>query len=49
METGDALGHENMGKVVEVGSEVSNLKVGDRVAVPFTIPCAECFFCKRGF
>jgi len=43
------LGHENMGEVVEVGSEVINLKVGDRVVVPFTIACGECFFCRRGF
>ena len=49
MESGDVLGHENMGEVVEVGSEISNLKVGDRVVVPFTIACGECFFCKRGF
>jgi threonine dehydrogenase-like Zn-dependent dehydrogenase len=49
METGDVLGHETMGEVVETGSEVSNLKVGDRVVVPFTIACGECFFCKRGF
>jgi threonine dehydrogenase-like Zn-dependent dehydrogenase len=49
MESGDVLGHEDMGEVVEVGSEVSNLKIGDRVVVPFTIACGECFFCKRGF
>ncbi len=49
MHSGDVLGHENMGEVVEVGSGVSNLKVGDRVVVPFTISCGECFFCKRGF
>jgi threonine dehydrogenase-like Zn-dependent dehydrogenase len=49
MENGDVLGHETMGEVVEVGSETKNLKVGDRVVVPFTISCGECFFCKRGF
>ena len=49
MHSGDVLGHENMGEVVEVGSEVANLKVGDRVVVPFTIACGECFFCQRGF
>jgi threonine dehydrogenase-like Zn-dependent dehydrogenase len=38
-----------MGEVVELGSEVKNLKIGDRVVVPFTIACGECFFCKRGF
>jgi threonine dehydrogenase-like Zn-dependent dehydrogenase len=49
MEKGDVLGHETMGEVVEVGAEVNNLKVGDRVVVPFTIACGECLFCKRGF
>jgi threonine dehydrogenase-like Zn-dependent dehydrogenase len=49
MKHGDVLGHETMGEVVEVGSEVKNLKVGDRVVVPFTISCGESFFCKRGF
>ncbi len=47
MEEGDVLGHENMGEVVEVGSEVKNLKVGDRVVVPFNIACGECFFCNK--
>jgi threonine dehydrogenase-like Zn-dependent dehydrogenase len=49
MESGDVLGHETMGEVVEVGSEVPDLRPGDRVVVPFTISCGECFFCKRGF
>jgi threonine dehydrogenase-like Zn-dependent dehydrogenase len=49
MKSGDVLGHETMGRVVEVGSGVKNLNVGDRVVVPFTISCGECFFCKRGF
>ena len=49
MKSGDVLGHENMGEVVEVGSENKKLKVGDRVVVPFTISCGECFFCKNGF
>jgi threonine dehydrogenase-like Zn-dependent dehydrogenase len=44
---GDILGHEFMGEVVEVGPEVSNLKVGDRVVVPFTICCGRCFYCER--
>ena len=48
MKSGDILGHENMGIVVEVGAEVSNLKKGDRVVVPFTISCGECWFCKKG-
>jgi threonine dehydrogenase-like Zn-dependent dehydrogenase len=47
MEKGDVLGHEPMGEVVEVGSAVTNLKPGDRVVVPFTISCGECFFCKK--
>jgi threonine dehydrogenase-like Zn-dependent dehydrogenase len=49
MKKGDLLGHENMGEVVEVGSENKKLKVGDRVVVPFTIACGECFFCRNGF
>jgi threonine dehydrogenase-like Zn-dependent dehydrogenase len=49
MEKGDVLGHETMGEVVEVGKGNSKLKVGDRVVVPFTISCGECFFCKKGF
>ena len=49
MEKGDVLGHETMGEVLEVGSENKKLKVGDRVVVPFTISCGECFFCKKGF
>ncbi|MBV9957252.1 MAG: glutathione-dependent formaldehyde dehydrogenase [Acidobacteria bacterium] len=47
MEKGDILGHEPMGEVVEVGSEVTNLKPGDRVVVPFTISCGNCFFCQK--
>lgn len=49
MESGDVVGHECMGEVVEVGHDNKKLKVGDRVVVPFTISCGECFFCKRGF
>jgi threonine dehydrogenase-like Zn-dependent dehydrogenase len=49
MKSGDVLGHENMGEVVEVGRENMKLKVGDRVVVPFTISCGECFFCTNGF
>lgn len=48
MKSGDILGHEFMGEVVEVGSENKKLKVGDRVVVPFNICCGECFFCKKG-
>src|SRR5882757_777152 len=49
MEKGDVLGHEFMGEVVELGSAVKNLKIGDRVVVHFTIACGKCFFCKKGF
>lgn len=48
MQEGDILGHEFMGEVVDVGREVDNLKVGDRVVVPFPISCGRCFFCQRG-
>ena len=46
MKSGDVLGHETMGEVVEVGSDNrAGLKKGDRIVVPFTISCGECFFC----
>ena len=48
MESGDIMGHEFMGEVVEVGKDNKKLKVGDRVVVPFTICCGECEQCKRG-
>lgn len=48
MECGDVMGHEFMGEVVEVGSENKELRVGDRIVVPFTITCGECEQCKRG-
>lgn len=48
MESGDIPGHETLGVVMEVGSAVSNLKVGDRVVVPFTISCGQCWFCLKG-
>ncbi|EKS69942.1 MULTISPECIES: zinc-dependent alcohol dehydrogenase [Caballeronia] len=48
MESGDIMGHEFMGEVVEVGNANSMLKIGDRVVVPFTIICGECEQCKRG-
>src|SRR5512141_1525574 len=47
MQRGDILGHEFMGEVVEVGPAVKNLSVGDRVIVPFTIACGNCYFCKN--
>jgi threonine dehydrogenase-like Zn-dependent dehydrogenase len=48
MKSGDIMGHEFMGIVVEPGPEVRNLKVGDRVIVPFTIACGQCYYCKLG-
>ena len=48
MESGDILGHEFMGEVVEVGSPGHKLKKGDRVIVPFNINCGECRMCREG-
>lgn len=48
MKSGDIMGHEFMGEVVEVGAENKRLKVGDRIVVPFTIICGECEQCRRG-
>ncbi|MBG6217807.1 threonine dehydrogenase-like Zn-dependent dehydrogenase [Arthrobacter sp. CAN_A6] len=48
MDRGDILGHEPMGIVEEVGSEVTNIKAGDRVVIPFNISCGHCFMCSRG-
>lgn len=47
-EHGDVLGHEFMGEVMEIGRGVGNLKVGDRVVVPFPIACGACLPCKEG-
>jgi threonine dehydrogenase-like Zn-dependent dehydrogenase len=47
MKEGDILGHEFMGEVVEVGREVKNLNVGDRVVVPAPIACGNCRACER--
>jgi threonine dehydrogenase-like Zn-dependent dehydrogenase len=47
MQKGDIVGHEFMGEVQEVGSAVRNLKVGDRIVVPFPISCGKCFFCQK--
>ncbi|GJE41061.1 zinc-dependent alcohol dehydrogenase [Methylobacterium soli] len=50
MKSGDIMGHESMGEVVEVGRGINGaLKKGDRIVVPFTIICGECDQCKRGF
>jgi threonine dehydrogenase-like Zn-dependent dehydrogenase len=48
MTAGDILGHEPMGIVEEVGPEVTDLKPGDRVVIPFTIACGHCFMCGGG-
>lgn len=48
LDRGDILGHEPMGVVVEVGRDVTQLSVGDRVVVPFNISCGHCFYCVRG-
>jgi threonine dehydrogenase-like Zn-dependent dehydrogenase len=47
MKKGDVIGHEPMGVVVEKGPEVRTLSVGDRVVVPFTISCGQCWFCQK--
>ena len=46
MEKGDIMGHEFMGEVVELGRDVKNLKIGDRVVVPFPIACGQCLACS---
>ena len=48
LDEGDILGHESMGIVEEVGSEVTELSAGDRVVVPFNISCGTCFMCEQG-
>ncbi|HEU4737552.1 MAG TPA: zinc-dependent alcohol dehydrogenase [Solirubrobacterales bacterium] len=47
IEEGDILGHEPMGIVEEVGPEVSQIKAGDRVVIPFNISCGDCWMCKE--
>jgi threonine dehydrogenase-like Zn-dependent dehydrogenase len=48
IDPGDVLGHEPMGIVEEVGSEVTNIAPGDRVVIPFNISCGHCFMCDHG-
>ncbi|MFY0477215.1 zinc-dependent alcohol dehydrogenase [Achromobacter marplatensis] len=48
MKSGDILGHEFMGEVVEVGADARKLKAGDRVVIPFTITCGQCEQCLKG-
>ncbi|MEK6775015.1 MAG: zinc-dependent alcohol dehydrogenase [Bdellovibrionota bacterium] len=46
MKKGDILGHETMGEVVEIGSEVKKVKVGEKIVIPFDIACGSCYHCK---
>lgn len=48
MEKGDIMGHEPIGIVTEVGDKITNVKVGDRVVIPFNISCGHCYMCKQG-
>ncbi|MFQ6171604.1 zinc-dependent alcohol dehydrogenase [Oryzobacter sp. R7] len=48
MHAGDVLGHEPMGIVEEVGAEVTEIRPGDRVVIPFNISCGHCWMCERG-
>ncbi len=48
MEPGDVLGHEFMGVVDELGSDVKNVKKGDRAVACFDIACGQCFYCQKG-
>jgi threonine dehydrogenase-like Zn-dependent dehydrogenase len=48
LDEGDILGHEPMGVVEEVGPEVTEVRVGDRVVVPFNVSCGTCFMCSSG-
>lgn len=48
MKKGDVLGHEFMGEIVDLGRDVTNLSIGDRVVVPFCIACGNCWHCQQG-
>src|SRR5579885_2414367 len=48
LDPGDVLGHEPMGIVEEVGTEVTSLAPGDRVVVPFNVSCGTCYMCRQG-
>ncbi|MBC6609609.1 glutathione-dependent formaldehyde dehydrogenase [Hymenobacter sp. BT507] len=45
---GSTFGHEFVGEVVEIGPDVTNIKVGDNVIVPFNVSCGRCYFCQQG-
>src|SRR3954447_26436201 len=47
IDEGDILGHEPMGIVEAVGPEITNIKVGDRVVVPFNVSCGHCWMCTN--
>jgi threonine dehydrogenase-like Zn-dependent dehydrogenase len=49
IDEGDVLGHEPMGIVEEVGPEVTHIKAGDRVVIPFNISCGDCWMCNRKY
>jgi threonine dehydrogenase-like Zn-dependent dehydrogenase len=49
LDAGDILGHEPMGIVEAVGAEVTHIKPGDRVVIPFNISCGHCFYCRKGY
>ncbi|MBV9314602.1 MAG: glutathione-dependent formaldehyde dehydrogenase [Pseudonocardia sp.] len=48
LDEGDILGHEPMGTVADVGADVTEVKTGDRVVVPFNVCCGTCFMCNQG-
>ena len=48
LDTGTVMGHEFLGTVLEVGSEVTGIRRGDRVVSPFTTSCGNCFYCAHG-
>src|SRR3954467_9611234 len=48
LDEGDILGHEPMGVVEEVGAEVTQIKPGDRVVIPFNVSCGQCYMCAKG-
>jgi threonine dehydrogenase-like Zn-dependent dehydrogenase len=48
LKPGDVLGHEPMGIVEEIGPDITRLRAGDRVVIPFNISCGHCWMCQRG-